>query len=183
MLKHVTIAGKWEQLRGLDGGDMHFIYLTNDRVLFISHGFSCIWRSENGGKSWEMIKQKDFVDVHFYDMAELDGKLYAGSNKGLWYSEDRGKTWMKIPTIKDVDDGRYHAISLAVYDGKLFFAVVLDKPYRHENPGDSKLYYLENKQVKEFSIPTKEEITISARDPYLLVSGPYSGLYVYSNGS
>ena len=101
----IKINGKWEQLNGLTGGDMHFLYKTSNNVLFLSHGFSGVWRSEDGGESWSMIKQEDFVDVHFYDMVEFGDKLYAGSNKVLWCSEDEGKSWTKFSTVPEVDYG------------------------------------------------------------------------------
>lgn len=179
----LVISGKWTQVEGLDGGDMHLVYSTKDGILFASHGFSGVWRSEDGGKSWKMIYQEDFVDVHFYDMEEFNGKLYAGSNKGLWWSNDNGKSWKKLETgFGDVYDGKYHVVSLAGYGDKLFFTAVLDKPFRKGKPGKGKLYHIEDETIKEFNTPTTQEIVVSARYPYLFISSPYSGLYVYDGG-
>ena len=62
---YVVVYGEWEQLEGMDGGDMHFIFSTSKGVMFVSHGFGGVWRSGDGGKSWKIINQEDFVDVHF----------------------------------------------------------------------------------------------------------------------
>ncbi|HDN73930.1 MAG TPA: hypothetical protein ENG16_02765 [Archaeoglobus sp.] len=178
----LRVAGKWEQLNGLDGGDMHFIESTSEGILFASHGFSGVWRSVDGGQSWKMIKQNDFVDVHFYDIQEFDGKIYAGSNKGLWVSYDDGESWEKVQTgFKEVDSGKYHVVSLTVYRGNLFFTAVLDKPYRSGGIGKGLLLYLDGR-AKKFYSPADDEIVVAAKDPYLFISSPYSGLYVY-NGS
>lgn len=176
------VSGKWKPI-GPDGGDMHFVYATKDGILFVSHGFAGVWRSEDGGKSWRLIMQDGFVDIHFLDIAEHEGKLYAGTNGGLWVSEDKGRGWRKISTgIAEIDNGIYIISSLAVFNGKVFFTTVLDKKYRKRRPGYGKLYYLENGEVKEFPIPkdASAEMVIEARDPYLFLSSPYSGLYVFS---
>lgn len=180
--KNVSLSGRWEPI-GPDGGDMHFMYATREGILFASHGFAGVWRSEDGGNTWELIRQDNFIDLHFLSMVEYQGKLYAGTNKGLWLSKDKGKSWEKIITgIKDIDNGIYIISSLAIFNDKLFFASVLDKRYRNRKPGYGKLYYFENGKVKEFPIPkgADKEIVIGARDPYLFLSSPYSGLYVLS---
>ncbi len=177
---YVVVYGEWEQLEGMDGGDMHFIFSTSKGVLFVSHGFGGVWRSEDGGKSWKIINQEDFVDVHFYDLEEFDGLLFAGSSKGLWYSSDDGKSWKKLETgFDDVDSGKYHIVSLAPYGNKLFFTAVLDKKYRGGQPGNGMLFYVEGGKVHKMSCPANKEITVSAKYPYLFVSSPFSGLYVY----
>ena len=180
--KEVVLKGSWIQLNGLDGGDMHFVYSTSDGILFDSHGFGGVWRSEDGGRHWEMIKQENFVDLTFYDMEELDGKLYAGTNKGLWFSEDKGKTWTKIATgYEEIDNGKYHVVTLAKYGNKLLFTTALGKIYRKGKPGYGKLLYYENGLVEEISTPENREIFVEARYPYIFLSSPYSGLY-YSKG-
>ncbi len=101
------VSGIWTQLRGLDGGDMQIIRSVNG-ILFVSHGFSGVWRSENGGKSWEIINQNDFVDILFYDVKEFEGWIYAASNKGIWKSGDNGKTWEKVYTgYSEIDEEVY----------------------------------------------------------------------------
>ncbi len=173
--------GVWEQLSGMDGGDMHFIYNANG-MLFASHGFGGVWYSEDGGKSWKIINQEGFVDLHFYDMEEIGGKIYAASNKGLWYSKD-GKNWVKVKTgFDEVDSGRYNVVSLASYGNKLLFTTVLDKEYRRGRAGDGKLFLLENGAVKELTVPENREIVVETKYPYIFLSSPYSGLYVSQNG-
>lgn len=169
-----TFKGRWVQLAGLDGGDMHMIDSAND-MLFVSHGFSGVWWSEDG-KNWKIVDS--FVDVHFYDVLEWNGKIYAASNKGIWRSDD-GKNWQKVSTVQEVDEGKYLVTSLAVYDNKLFFTAVLDKPYRKGEFGEGRLFYLENGKTVEFEAPAKDEIVVVARDPYLFLSSRNSGLYVY----
>jgi len=181
----ISISGKWEQLKGLDGGDMHFVYSTDDNILFASHGFGGVWRSEDEGKTWELIQQKDFVDICFYSMTERDGILYAGANKGIWKSYDRGKTWKRILTgIGDIDDGRYSVVSITKIGEKLFFSTVVEKSYRvRKKFGESKVFYFSNDtEVREFPLPEecKYEVVISGRYPYLFASSLHSGLYVYS---
>ena len=177
----LSISCNWTQLSGMDGGDMHFIYSTKDNILFVSHGFGGVWRSEDGGKTWKMIKQDNFVDLNFYDMEEFSGRLYAGTNKGLWYSDDKGKKWSKLDTgFEEIDNGTYGVVSLAECGDKLFFTAVLDKAYRGDKPGEGKLLFLKNEKVTEMKdIPDNREITVSARYPYLFLSSPFSGLYVF----
>ena len=179
-----VVSGKWEQLNGMDGGDMHFIYSTRSGVLFVSHGFGGVWRSKNGGESWEIIKQEDFTDVYFYDMEEIGEVLYAGSNKGLWYSLDEGESWTKLKTgFPEIDDGTYHLVSLAKYKDELFFTAVLDKKYRNGRPGDGRLFVLKrDKTILELEVPANKEITVSAKYPYLFISSPYSGLFFSTDG-
>ena len=180
---HHLPLGKWEQLQGMDGGDMHYICSTSRGILFLSHGFGGVWRSEDGGNSWKIIDQDDFVDVVFYDVKEFDGKLFAGSSKGLWYSIDDGKSWIKLPTgFDDVDNGKYQIVSLAPYGERLFFTAILDKRYRQGQPGDGFLFYLENGKVHKMNCPDNREITVYASYPYLFLSSPYSGLYLYKDG-
>jgi len=141
------VLGIWTQLRGLDGGDMHIIRSVNG-ILFVSHGFSGMWRSEDGGKSWETVNQNDFVDVHFYDVKEFEGRIYAASNRGIWKSGDGSKTWEKVYNgYSEIDEGKYLVVSLAVYQNKLFnklfFTAVLDKSYRKGTAGTGMLFYLE----------------------------------------
>ena len=50
----VVVEGEWESI-GPDGGDMHFVYVTKDQVLFASHGFGGVWRSTDLGETWELI--------------------------------------------------------------------------------------------------------------------------------
>jgi len=173
------LNGTWEQLNGMDGGDMHFVYSTSDGILFDSHGFGGVWRSEDGGKTWKMIKQEDFVDLNFYDMEELNGKLYAATNKGLWCSDDKGKSWTKINTgFEEIDSGKYHVVSLAKYGNKLLFTTVLGKSYRGGKPGDGKLLCFENGKIEEIKVPENREIFVEAKYPYIFLSSPYSGLYI-----
>ncbi|RLF40146.1 MAG: hypothetical protein DRN00_00090 [Thermoplasmata archaeon] len=175
----IELNGKWEQLRGMDGGDMHFICSTSKGILFLSHGFGGVWRSDDCGNSWKMIDQDEFVDVMFYDVKEFDDKLFAGSNKGLWYSTD-GERWIRLPTgIDDIDSGKYHIVSLAPYGKKLFFTAVLDKKYREKEAGKGILLYLEDGKVHKMNCPENREITVHAKYPYLLLSSPYTGLYLY----
>jgi hypothetical protein len=149
-------------------------------ILFVSHGFSGVWRSEDGGKSWEIVNQNDFVDIHFYDVEEFEGWIYAASSKGIWKSSDSGKTWQKVHTgASEIDDGKYLVVSLAVYQNKLFFTAVLDKPYRKGIVGGGMLFYLENGRAVKFTAPANDEILVEAKDPYLFLSSRSSGLYVY----
>ncbi len=159
------VSGIWTQLKGLDGGDMHVIRSVNG-ILFVSHGFSGVWRSEDGGKSWEIVNQNDFVDVHFYDVKEYEGWIYAASNKGIWKSGDGGKTWEKVYTgYSEIDNGKYLVVSLAVYQNRLFFTAILDKSYRKETAGTGMLFYLENGRAVKFESPANDEILVEAKDP------------------
>ncbi len=172
--------GKWEQLQGLDGGDMHFIYSTKGGILFLSHGFGGVWRSEDGGRSWKMIMQDNFVDLNFYDIEEIGDKLYAGSNRGLWVSRDGGVSWEKVSTgFEEIDSGKYHIVSLANYKGDVCFTAVLDKAYRNGKPGDGKLLCMKNGRAVEVEVPASEEIVVAAKGDLLFISSPYSGLYVF----
>ncbi len=179
----VSVTGRWEQLAGVDGGDMHFLFCTSNGILFASHEFNGVWRSEDGGGSWEMIEQDDFVDLHFNDMEEFNGMLFAGTNKGLWQSRDEGKSWVKVETgLPQVDEGRYQVVSLAPFKDRLFFTAVLDKPFRNGKPGDSLLLYYSRGETRVFDTPANLEAMVSARYPYIFVSSPYKGLYVYRDG-
>lgn len=180
----ISLSGKWEQLKGLDGGDMHFLYATKDGILFLSHGFGGVWRSTDRGKHWELIKQEDFVDTIFFSMAEKGNLLYAGTNKGLWVSKDRGETWKKIITgFDEVDSGRYPVFSLAIVGDKLFFSAVLEKSLRRRQPGLSKIFCLyPDGKIRQFPVPegSNLEAVLAGKYPYLFLSSIYSGLYVYS---
>jgi len=43
--------GNGEQLEGMDGGNMHFIFSTSKGVMFVSHGFGGVWQSEDVEKA------------------------------------------------------------------------------------------------------------------------------------
>ena len=179
----VTVSGVWESI-GPDGGDMHFVYATEDGVLFASHGFGGVWRSVDGGDSWSLICQDDFVDLVFLSMEEKDGVLYAGTNRGLWVSYDEGLSWSKVATgFEEVDEGIYVIPSMAFLGEKLYFTAVLDKRYRGRGPGYGMLLFMDEKgRVRVHPTPegVDKEITVEARHPYLFLSSPYSGLYVFS---
>jgi len=46
---YVVVYG--EQLEGMDGGNMHFIFSTSKGVMFVSHGFGGVWQSEDVEKA------------------------------------------------------------------------------------------------------------------------------------
>ncbi len=65
---------------------------------------------------------------------------------------------------------RYIVVSLAVYQNRLFFTAIVDKPYRKETAGAGMLLYLEKGKAVKFTSPASDEILVEAKDPYLFSS-------------
>ena len=131
--EQVNAYGTWSQI-GPDGGDMHFVFITDEHTVIASHGFGGVWRSTDKGNTWSLVQDPDLVDVSFSAMDEVDGILFAGGNKGLWRSEDDGESWTRI-TVSGVpelngDTPAYEIMSIvALSPDHLYVSVRLSKEY------------------------------------------------------
>ncbi len=110
----IEVKGEWESI-GPDGGDMHFVYITSNHILFASHGFGGVWRSDDRGDSWRYVENNEWIDTNFMAMDECNGKIIAGGNNGLWISED-GLNWSRILTGNEsIDGGSYEVVSIIAF--------------------------------------------------------------------
>ena len=190
----VSVSGEW-RLIGPDGGDMHFVYVTRNHILFASHGFGGVWRSTDGGEWWDLVVNEGFIELAFHSMTEYDnGTLVAGSNRGLWVSRDNGVSWDKIVTGSSMidDSGKYDIYSVAITrSGDIAFTASINRG----NWGESGLvvyngfFIVGNGLLQYYEIPVNRPppwtITHIGYDPCFngseayFVSSSTSGLWVY----
>ena len=193
----VVVEGEWESI-GPDGGDMHFVYVTRDQVLFASHGFGGVWRSADLGETWELIYNPEWVDLNFLAMDEADGVVFGGGNCGIWESRDGGRTWARVATgDEDIDSSpaRYEVVSIvALSEGHLYFAVRLSRRaiaegFRAVRHG---FFELRGGELSFHELPERGSIRAVVMLAYdrdfggrelLFVSSSDSGLYAYDVSS
>ncbi len=180
----VTHPSTWESI-GPDGGDMHFVYITNEGIVFASHGFGGVWRNEDG-ENWTQVKQDDFVNLAFFSMSEENGILYAGSNKGIWRSLDQGLTWERINV--DLPLENYEVVSLAVANNTLYFSLRVSPEKKGKVDPKNGFFKLDmsSGSLEYFQIPGDEGDSFTVvklfYGPPLFVSSSSSGLYIFSDG-
>ncbi len=189
-----SVSGVW-RIIGPDGGDMHFVYVTSKHIVFASHGFGGVWRSDNGGELWELIVNDGFVELAFHSMDEYsDGVLVAGTNKGLWASFDDGVSWSRVETGVDVVDysGCYDIYSVvALKDGGVAFTASISRGCWRKaglSVYDG-FFVLDNGSLRYYGIPGGSRLPWTivhlAYDPcfngseVFFVSSSLSGLWVY----
>ena len=189
----VVIEGVWESI-GPDGGDMHFVYVTKDQILFASHGFGGVWRSTDLGETWELIYNPEWIDLNFLAMAEADGVIFGGGNYGIWKSYDGGETWSRVVTgdsYLDSSPSSYEVVSLvALSENHIYFSVRLNKEaiskgFRLVKHG---FFELKDGELKFYELPEEASIYVVVMIAYdqdfsgrnlMFVSSSESGLYVY----
>ena len=169
---------------GPDGGDMHFVYITEKHILFASHGFGGIWRSVDRGESWEYISNEEWIDTNFMAMDEINGSLIAGGNNGLWISNDDGKTWERIITGDDAIDlypAKYEIVSIvALSKNHILFSARVNKGT--DAPAKHGFFELKNDNLIFHELPeraSKNAVIMLAYENILFVSSSEKGLYTY----
>ncbi|RLF34984.1 MAG: hypothetical protein DRN03_05940, partial [Thermoplasmata archaeon] len=191
--QEIVIEGEWKSI-GPDGGDMHFVYVTKNQVLFASHGFGGVWRSTDLGEHWELIYNPEWIDLNFQSMSEADGVLFAGGNYGIWKSEDDGKTWTRVITgNKDLDSSpsKYEVVSIiALSRTHIYFSVKIDKGallkgFKVVKHG---FFELKDGKLKFYELPEGASVYVVVMLAYdqdfngrnlMFVSSSESGLYTY----
>ena len=191
-----VVSGRWVQI-GPDGGDMHFVYVTRNHVLFASHGFGGVWRSVNGGESWDLVYNEEFINTNFMAMGEVDGVLYAGGNNGLWRSFDEGLTWEKVVTGNDdIDFNRKYEVTsvIPLSVNEVLFSVTINKGayksgFRVPRHG---FFILRPSGLKFIEVPERASAGVVVMLGYdsnfsgrevVFVSSSDAGLYTYDMGS
>ena len=191
--QEIVIEGEWKSI-GPDGGDMHFVYVTKNQVLFASHGFGGVWRSTDLGEHWELIYNPEWIDLNFQSMSEADGVLFAGGNYGIWKSEDDGKTWTRVITgNKDLDSSpsKYEVVSIiALSRTHIYFSVKIDKGALLKGFKVIKhgFFELKDGKLKFYELPEGASVYVVVMLAYdqdfngrnlMFVSSSESGLYTY----
>lgn len=189
----IELTGRWVSI-GPDGGDMHFVYITRNHVLFISHGFGGVWRSTDRGETSILIYNPEWIDLNFMSMAEVDDVLFAGGNYGLWMSTDEGLNWSRVETgyeYLDCSPSKYEVVSIvALSRNHLYFSVRIDKRALSEGFTEVKhgFFELENGSLTFHALPEEASTSVVVMLAYdqdfngrelLFVSSSEAGLYVY----
>jgi len=189
----VSIEGKWEII-GPDGGDMHFVYVTKNQVLFASHGFGGVWRSTDLGENWELIYNPEWIDLNFLAMSEADGVIFGGGNYGIWKSKDDGKTWTRVVTgdsCLDSSPAKYEVVSIvALSESHIFFSVRISKSALRKGFKTVKhgFFELKDGKLKFYELPESASAYVVVMLAYdqdfngknlMFVSSCEKGLYAY----
>ena len=173
------LTGEWKSI-GPDGGDMHFVYITSNHILFASHGFGGLWRSTDRGENWEYVENKEWVDTNFMAMDEINETIIGGGNNGLWLSNDNGITWKKIPTGNDdIDNGKYEIVSIvALSENHILFSIRFSSVHGFYELKDGVLHFYELPENARNAVVMLAYGRINGI-PILFVSSSEKGLFTY----